>query len=105
MLDQSKQALPRFVFTVDGCTINTFHIAKAGEGHPKHQHEYEHVTQVHSGRLLCTMAHTSFEMTKDTTPIKFPANEWHELEALEDGTVFCNVFAAGKDAQLLASDM
>jgi hypothetical protein len=24
------------------------------------------------------------------------ANEWHELEALEDGTVFVNVFAEGK---------
>jgi len=23
-------------------------------------------------------------------------NEWHELEALEDGTVFVNVFAEGK---------
>ena len=24
------------------------------------------------------------------------AGEWHELEALEDGTVFVNVFAEGK---------
>jgi hypothetical protein len=24
------------------------------------------------------------------------ANEWHEIEALEDGTVFVNVFAEGK---------
>lgn len=105
MLDQSKPALPRFAFIVDGCTINTFHIEKAGEGHPKHEHDYDHVTQVHVGRLLVTMAHTTFEMTKDTKPIRFPANEWHELEALEDGTIFCNVFAAGKDAQRNVSDM
>jgi hypothetical protein len=24
------------------------------------------------------------------------ANEWHEIEALEDNTVFVNVFAEGK---------
>jgi quercetin dioxygenase-like cupin family protein len=106
MLDQSKQAMPRFFFTLDGCTVNTFHIDKAGEGHPKHVHNHDHVTQVHSGRLLVTMAHTSFVMTKDSQPINFPANEWHELEALDDNTVFCNIFAAGKEAQtLLASDM
>lgn len=99
MLDQSKPAMPKFVFTVDGCTVNTFHIEKSGEGHPKHEHEYDHVTQVHNGRLLVTMAHTTFEMTKETKPICFPANQWHELEALEDNTVFCNIFAFGKDAQ------
>jgi quercetin dioxygenase-like cupin family protein len=103
MLDQSKQAMPRFIFTIDGCTINTFHIDKAGEGHPKHDHDYDHVTQVHSGRLRVTMEHTTFEMTKDTKPIKFPANQWHELEAVEDGTIFCNVFAVGKEMQF--SDM
>ena len=105
MLDQSKQAEPRFVFHVDGCTINTFHIDKAGEGHPKHVHDYEHVTQVHAGRLLVTMAHTTFEMDKHSKPIKFPANEWHELEAIEDNTVFCNVFALGKHAQRRVTDM
>ena len=105
MLDQSKQANPRFFFAVENCIINTFHIDKAGEGHPKHMHDYNHVTQVHAGRLLVTTAKTSFEMDKDTKPILFPANEWHELEALEDGTVFCNIFAAGKDLQHNVSDM
>ena len=28
--------------------------------------------------------------------VTFVANEWHEIEALEDGTVFVNVFAEGK---------
>lgn len=32
-------------------------------------------------------------MTKDTQPVNLRANEWHEIEALEDGTVFVNVFA------------
>ena len=35
-------------------------------------------------------------MTKDTQPVNLVANDWHEIEALEDGTVFVNVFAEGK---------
>ena len=35
-------------------------------------------------------------MTKDTKPVNLVAREWHEIEALEDNTVFVNVFAEGK---------
>ena len=28
--------------------------------------------------------------------LNLPAGEWHEIEALEDNTVFVNVFAEGK---------
>jgi hypothetical protein len=35
-------------------------------------------------------------MTKMTQPVNLLADGWHEIEALEDGTVFCNVFAEGK---------
>jgi hypothetical protein len=35
-------------------------------------------------------------MDKTTTPVNLLENEWHEIEALEDGTVFVNVFAAHK---------
>ena len=35
-------------------------------------------------------------MTESTQPVNFTAAEWHEIEALEDGTVFVNVFAEGK---------
>lgn len=105
MLDITKQAMPRFIFTVDGCTINTFHIEKSGEGHPKHEHDYDHVTQVHSGRLLVTTPRGEFVMTKNSKPIVFPAKEWHELEALDDNTVFCNIFAERKDMQKNITDM
>jgi len=30
---------------------------------------------------------------KYTQPIELVANEWHEIEALEDDTVFVNIFA------------
>jgi quercetin dioxygenase-like cupin family protein len=106
MLDQSKQAFPTYSFTVNSTTINTFHIDLAGEGHPKHVHEYDHVTLVHSGRLLVTTENNgTFEMTKDYRPVRFPANQWHELEAMEDGTVFTNVFGAGQEGQRPPADM
>lgn len=35
-------------------------------------------------------------MDKNTQPVNLVAAEWHEIEALEDGTVFVNVFAEGK---------
>jgi hypothetical protein len=31
-----------------------------------------------------------------TVPANLKASEWHEIEALEDGTVFINVFAESK---------
>jgi hypothetical protein len=36
-------------------------------------------------------------LTKDTQPVDLVSNEWHEVEALEDGTVFANVFSEGKN--------
>ena len=33
---------------------------------------------------------------KNTQLINLKANEWHEIEALEDNTVFVNVFSEGK---------
>ena len=35
-------------------------------------------------------------MDKNTQPINLLAPDWHEIEALEDGTVFVNIFAEGK---------
>ncbi len=35
-------------------------------------------------------------LTKHDKPVNLKAGEWHEIEALENGTVFVNVFAEGK---------
>jgi quercetin dioxygenase-like cupin family protein len=105
MLDPNKPAMPTYTFNVNGATINTFHVEKAGEGHPKHVHDYDHVTMVHSGKLLVTTHDTQFTMTKENKPILFPANQWHELEAIEDCTVFTNVFGENQEGQRNVSDM
>lgn len=86
---------PRFNVTQDGTTLNVFHVNK-GEGLPKHEHVFSHLTVCHAGSCIVRKEGRELVMTKDTQPVNLLANEWHEIEALEDGTVFVNVFAAGK---------
>jgi quercetin dioxygenase-like cupin family protein len=82
-------------FTYDGVVLNVYH-ANKGEGLPKHEHNFSHATICHAGSLLVRKENKELIMTKDTQPVNLVANEWHEIEALEDGTVFVNVFAEGK---------
>lgn len=86
---------PRFNVTQDGTTLNVYHASK-GEGLPKHVHAYSHLTMCHSGSIKVSNERRSLMMTKDTQPVNLVANEWHEIEALEDETIFVNVFAEGK---------
>ena len=86
---------PNFVVTQDGTTLNVYH-ANVGEGLPQHSHAYSHLTMCHAGSIKVSNERRSLVMTKDTQPVNLVAAEWHEIEALEDGTVFVNVFAEGK---------
>ena len=81
--------------TYDGATVRVYH-ANKGEGIPKHQHAYAHLTMCMAGSIATRKEGRELVMTKDTQPVNLVANEWHEIEALEDGTVFVNVFAEGK---------
>lgn len=84
--------LPRFAVTQNATTVNVYH-ANIGEGLPSHQHVFSHLTFCHSGSCIVRKQGKSLIMTKDTQPVNLVENEWHEVEALEDGTVFVNVFA------------
>lgn len=86
---------PRFSLTQDGTTINIYHAA-AGEGLPRHEHDYSHLTICNAGRCVVRKQGRELVMTKDTQPVNLIAGEWHEIEALEDGTVFVNVFVENK---------
>lgn len=90
-----KAVLPRFSVKQDGTNLIIYHPDK-GEGIPKHEHGYPHLTICHSGSIIVRKEGRELVMTKDTQPVNLVANEWHEIEALEDGTVFVNVFAEGK---------
>ena len=89
------KAEPRFSVLQNDTRLNIYHVDK-GCGLPRHEHVFSHLTIIHAGSCLVTKENKSLTMTKDTQPVNLVANEWHEIEALEDGTVFVNVFAEGK---------
>jgi quercetin dioxygenase-like cupin family protein len=83
-------------FTYSDVTVNVYH-ANKNEGLPKHSHAYSHATICHAGSCLVSLEGRSYTINKDNKPLNLPAGEWHEIKALEDGTVFVNVFAEGKN--------
>lgn len=87
---------PRHSFFYDGAQLNVYHADK-GQGLEKHQHNYAHATMCNSGSCLVSLEGRSYTMDKNSKPLNLPAGEWHEIEALDDGTVFVNVFAQGKN--------
>jgi len=89
------QVAPRFQVVYDGASINVYH-ANKGEGLPRHEHLFSHLTMCHAGSCVIRKEGKEVVVTKDTQPINLVANEWHEIESLEDGTVFVNVFSEGK---------
>lgn len=84
--------LPAHSFVYDGAHMNIFH-ANKGEGLSKHEHTFAHATFCMSGSCYVRKEGKEIIADKYTQPINLVANEWHEIEAAEDGTVFCNVFA------------
>lgn len=81
--------------STDGVALHVYH-ANKGEGLPRHEHGYSHLTMCHAGSCILRKEGRELVMTKDTQPVNLVGNEWHEIEALEDGTVFVNVFVVGK---------
>lgn len=86
---------PKHSFTYDGIQINIYD-AKKGEGLPKHQHNYSHATFCMAGSCFVRKEGKELLIDKNTQPLNLIAREWHEIEALEDDTVFVNVFSEGK---------
>ena len=95
MMDRNKAVAPAHSFFYDGASINIYHADK-GFGLPKHDHLYSHATFCTAGSCYIRKEGKEVVVDKFTQPINLIANEWHEIEALEDGTVFVNVFAEGK---------
>lgn len=86
---------PTHSFSYEGVQLSVYH-ANKGEGLPKHEHIYAHATLCNSGSLIIRKEGKELMMTSNTQPVNLVAREWHEIEALEDGTVFVNIFAKGK---------
>jgi quercetin dioxygenase-like cupin family protein len=86
---------PVHSFIYDGAVLNIYH-ANKGQGLPQHEHIYSHATICHSGSCVVRKEGKELVMTKHTQPVNLKSNEWHEIEALEDETVFVNVFSESK---------
>lgn len=87
-------ASPKHTFTVGSTQHHVYHISQ-GEGLPKHEHTYSHVTICHAGSIVIRKEGREYIFTKNSQPANLAPNEWHEIEALEDGTVFENIFKTG----------
>ena len=87
--------MPKHTFNYDGVEVNIYH-ANKGEGLPKHEHIYAHASMCHSGSCIIRKENKEVIINKHSKPINLKQNEWHEIEALEDNTVFVNIFAEGK---------
>ena len=87
--------IPAHSFTYDGAQINIYH-ANKGEGLPKHEHTFSHASYCSAGSCIIRKENKQVIIDKFSQPVNLVANEWHEIEALEDNTVFTNVFAEGK---------
>jgi len=85
---------PKHTFTYNGAQLNVYH-ANVGQGLIKHTHNWSHATMCNAGSCKVSLEGRSYIIDKNSRPLNLPANEWHEIEALEDGTVFVNVFAEG----------
>lgn len=83
-------------FTYDGVQLNIYH-ANKGEGLPMHGHEFSHATMCNSGSCRIILKNGKSKIiNKKSIPVNLLAGIQHEIEALEDNTVFVNVFAEGK---------
>jgi quercetin dioxygenase-like cupin family protein len=86
---------PVNMVTYDGASINVYH-ANKNEGLPKHSHAYSHLTICTSGSCIIRKENKELKIDKHNTPVNLLANDWHEIEALENDTVFINIFSEGK---------
>lgn len=81
---------PKYSFNYEGALVSIYH-ANKGEGLPKHHHSYSHATMCHSGSCIVRKENKEIILNKNHTPINLKEEEWHEIEALEDNTVFVNI--------------
>jgi quercetin dioxygenase-like cupin family protein len=86
---------PKHDVTYGGSVVRVYH-ANKGEGIPSHSHPYSHVTICMNGSCKLSQEDKAVITDKNSTPVNLLAGKWHEIEALEDNTVFVNIFAEGK---------
>lgn len=90
-----KNMPPEHSFKYGNTTTRIFHVNK-NEGLTRHEHEFSHLTICYAGSCIIRKEGKEKVIDSRFGPLNLAANEWHEIEALEDGTVFVNIFVEGK---------
>ena len=91
-----KTILPTYTFLYEQVRFSVYH-ANTGEGLARHEHTFAHLTMCVAGNSAVRKENLYKEINKDSTPVILKENEWHEVEALEDNTIFINVFPAKEE--------
>ena len=86
---------PTHQFKYLGCEFKIFH-TDIGGGLTKHEHTYPHATICHAGEIVIRKEGKEIIANKDSGAFDLPANEWHEIEALQNNTIFVNISSEGK---------
>ena len=86
---------PTHSFEYGGASLNVY-LANKGEGLPRHQHTTAHAIMCNAGTCIIRKEGIEKIIDKNTQPIDLKANQWHEIEATEDNTVFVTVFAVAQ---------
>jgi len=85
---------PHKTFMFNNTRVNIYN-ADEGEGLSKHTHAYSHLTVCISGKCAIRKENIYLEIDKNSDPLLLKEQEWHEIEALEDNTIFSNMFVEG----------
>jgi len=81
----------KYVYTFGNVNVFNYFVDK-GYGLPGHDHEVEHTVDVLKGSALVTIGEEKIKLDADSDAKVLPANVWHEVVALEDGTIFNSLF-------------
>jgi len=88
---------PLYRFEYNGVTFS-YYKGDKGQGLPRHAHPVSHLTFVASGKTCIRKENIYREMIDGDQPLNLKENEWHEIEILEDNTVFINVIGGNENA-------
>jgi len=90
---------PVYSFQYGGIMFN-YYSGNKGQGLPKHEHTFSHLTVVTAGKTCLRKENVYRELLPGEPPLSLKENEWHEIEILEDNTVFINInmVNGGQDA-------
>jgi quercetin dioxygenase-like cupin family protein len=78
-------------FKYGNCSFKLY-FGNKGEGLKKHDHDYPHTVSCCSGKIAIRKENLYLEMDNIKYPVVLKANEWHEIEILEDNTSFVNIY-------------